>query len=243
MRRVSFGLILVLGAASSVELHAQQTTPPVPPRRQATVRCKVAPGPVLRDCRLLAPADLAPAKQASLIEFQESLPACVIGSAVVGAEIERTFGFADSPRLLDPALKNPQVITNPDWRERPSPALIASVYPLHARAAKISGHVQIKCTVSAAGAAENCQVISEDPAGEHSVRPLCAHRWHLNSSREPGTAYQRVALSLSCRWILPGDLDLEFHLEACWVHSQPSTGFRRGRFSKSAFLGERARTG
>ena len=115
---------------------------------------------------MLTPLDLAPLKQASLIESQESLPPCVIGSAVVGSEIERTFGFLDGPHLLDPPLKNTQVITNPDWRERSSPALIASVYPLHARAAKISGHVQIKCTVSAMGAAENCQVISENPAGE-----------------------------------------------------------------------------
>lgn len=63
----------------------------------------------------------------------------------------------------EPALGQPQVITNPDWLERPSQDMLADHYPKLAAALEIAGLAQISCEVTDKGRLEKCKVDSEGP--------------------------------------------------------------------------------
>jgi TonB family protein len=56
--------------------------------------------------------------------------------------------------------------SDPVWAQAPDRTDWAKAYPTHAAQASISGAVQMRCSASAAGALQNCTVISEAPTGE-----------------------------------------------------------------------------
>lgn len=63
------------------------------------------------------------------------------------------------------ANSQPHVITNPDWRTRPTGEALARFYPDRAQRANIDGYATISCTVTAAGRLSPCRVVSEGPEG------------------------------------------------------------------------------
>lgn len=58
------------------------------------------------------------------------------------------------------------VITNPDWRRRPSGDDLLAVFPRTALSHGRNGRATITCTVTVDGALSGCFVVSEAPAGE-----------------------------------------------------------------------------
>ncbi len=56
--------------------------------------------------------------------------------------------------------------SGPIWAQAPDRTDWAKAYPAHAAQAGISGAVQMRCSASAAGALQNCAVISEAPTNE-----------------------------------------------------------------------------
>lgn len=54
----------------------------------------------------------------------------------------------------------------PVWEKAPDRGDWAKAYPTHAAQAGIAGAVQMRCSASAAGALQNCAVISETPTGQ-----------------------------------------------------------------------------
>ena len=56
--------------------------------------------------------------------------------------------------------------SDPVWAQAPDRTDWAKAYPTHAAQAGISGAVQMRCSASAAGALQNCAVVSEAPTGE-----------------------------------------------------------------------------
>ncbi len=57
------------------------------------------------------------------------------------------------------------LITNPDWRSRPSGADLARWYPSEAARNGVTGHAVIECRVAVSGRLEDCVAVSESPEG------------------------------------------------------------------------------
>jgi len=57
------------------------------------------------------------------------------------------------------------VVTNPDWSVKPSAADLLRFYPDRAQRYNVGGQARILCHVTAEGALDRCQVISETPTG------------------------------------------------------------------------------
>jgi len=60
----------------------------------------------------------------------------------------------------------PTLIQNPDWISRPTALQMTRYYPQGAMEQDIGGKVVLNCSVTAAGAMANCQVLSETPASQ-----------------------------------------------------------------------------
>jgi TonB family protein len=60
----------------------------------------------------------------------------------------------------------PSVITNPDWRRRPSAQDMAMYFPRSAAARGVPGLATIRCRITAAGSLADCEVTDEAPVGE-----------------------------------------------------------------------------
>ena len=60
----------------------------------------------------------------------------------------------------------PTLIQNPDWVSRPTALQMTRYYPQGAMEQDVGGKVVLNCSVTAAGAMANCQVLSETPAGQ-----------------------------------------------------------------------------
>lgn len=60
----------------------------------------------------------------------------------------------------------PAVIRNPDWIAKPSADQMERVFPRRPLENGISGRVELRCTVTIAGALTGCSVASETPAGQ-----------------------------------------------------------------------------
>ena len=77
---------------------------------------------------------------------------------------------ADKPAAPTPASPRPTlplegVVTAPRWLEKPNGDTMSRFYPLIARPLSLTGNVRMHCVVSALGLLENCQALSETPAG------------------------------------------------------------------------------
>jgi len=57
------------------------------------------------------------------------------------------------------------VITNPDWREKPTPEEMGNYFPQVALLLGLSGRSVMVCSVSALGVVENCKITAESPVG------------------------------------------------------------------------------
>ncbi len=55
---------------------------------------------------------------------------------------------------------------NPGWVSRPTALQMTRYYPQGAMEQDVGGKVVLNCSVTAAGAMANCQVLSETPAGQ-----------------------------------------------------------------------------
>lgn len=69
--------------------------------------------------------------------------------------------FTDASGAFAP----PEFITQPRWRERPTPTEVLRAYPQAARATGQAGNVVIDCKVEARGKLLDCKMHEEDPAG------------------------------------------------------------------------------
>ncbi|WP_293350282.1 TonB family protein [Phenylobacterium sp.] len=69
--------------------------------------------------------------------------------------------FTDASGAFAP----PEFITQPRWRERPTPTEIFRAYPEMARAKGLAGNAVIDCKVEARGKLADCKTHEEDPAG------------------------------------------------------------------------------
>jgi protein TonB len=58
------------------------------------------------------------------------------------------------------------VITNPDWLSKPDADSMAQYYPDRAQRLGVSGRAAITCTVTERGTLSECDVSSEEPAGQ-----------------------------------------------------------------------------
>jgi TonB family protein len=67
--------------------------------------------------------------------------------------------------LGHPVYARPTIITNPDWRRRPTTEEFMRFYPEGAARASVAGHVDLRCLVAASGHLTNCAVESEAPPG------------------------------------------------------------------------------
>jgi protein TonB len=56
-------------------------------------------------------------------------------------------------------------VTKPDWVEKPSASDLSRYYPEAAQRRGMGGRVKMSCTVAIGGTLEDCEVLSEYPAG------------------------------------------------------------------------------
>lgn len=59
----------------------------------------------------------------------------------------------------------PRVVSNPDWDARPTGEMLATAYPEAPMSLRIEGRATVRCDVSDLGVLENCEQLSETPAG------------------------------------------------------------------------------
>lgn len=124
---------------------------------------------------------------------------------LVGATCKLRPGEAVDPRIVEaegegarPAPQPgaaPDVLTNPDWVQRPGGDTMARVYPDRAQRTGVSGRAVIDCTVAASGHLEACKVIDESPAefgfgaaaikasGSFRMRPLTRNGVPVSGAR------------------------------------------------------------
>lgn len=153
--------LALLAVAQGVALADPAQGPPI---QTIMFRCHVAPGPRLTNCTATAPSEFDPRKIDNMGKMLEDFPSCMISNLDVGSDVDRPFRFVDGPSLLVP-YSHRSIITNPDWAEKPSGALLASVYPPVAAAQHLSGHAVVGCMVNADGSTRDCTVVSEAPPG------------------------------------------------------------------------------
>lgn len=77
--------------------------------------------------------------------------------------VERRIETPEPPRAPPPEPPRPSVITNPDWRRRPSGEDLARYYPDRAARMEVEGSATISCSVTARGTLESCSIVSETP--------------------------------------------------------------------------------
>lgn len=63
-----------------------------------------------------------------------------------------------------PAPPRASVISRPDWSRKPNGDDMARYYPDRAQRLEIEGKATIRCTVTAKGLLQGCEVLSESPA-------------------------------------------------------------------------------
>jgi len=78
--------------------------------------------------------------------------------------------YEERPPLLPPLLlvgsRQPTTIVNPDWEQKPSGNEAAQYYPELAQRTGIEGRATVSCLVQADGSLNDCELVSEEPAGQ-----------------------------------------------------------------------------
>jgi len=93
-----------------------------------------------------------------------ALAACVLPNTALAVERTKPAPPPGAVAALD-GVPAPGVITNPDWKSRPSAEDVSLFFPPLATLLRIEGRAVISCAVSVVGALRGCTVISETPAG------------------------------------------------------------------------------
>lgn len=91
----------------------------------------------------------------------------ILAEPVVDPEPSKPFVLADALTQARPTMVEPptllHVIGNPTWLRKPSGEEMARYYPDSAARRGISGLATLSCSVTAAGAVRDCQVVGETP--------------------------------------------------------------------------------
>jgi len=165
-------------ARTALERLVETPPPAVTPRPQPvelTQPDAAAPAPVAEPAAAVLPIGERPGRQAGgrpprVLVFVALAALAVV--AVLALWLLRPSTPPQTPTTLPatthaatPTPPTSHVITHPDWTRLPTSEEMADFYPEAAQRAGISGRVTLSCTVSAAGAVQNCAVASETPSG------------------------------------------------------------------------------
>lgn len=97
---------------------------------------------------------------------------------------------------------NNALITNPDWRSRPSGADLARWYPPEAARNGVTGHAVIECRVAVSGRVEDCIVLSESPEGMGfgAATIGISSAFRMTPMRVNGQPYGETLIRLPMNW-------------------------------------------
>jgi TonB family protein len=94
--------------------------------------------------------------------------------------------------------------TTPAWAEAPSIADIAAAYPPKARAAKVSGHVELTCEIGRDGHPRDCDPLQEKPFG-YAFGAAARKLAEKLKAADPAMVGQNVFVPVSFdAWVLGG---------------------------------------
>lgn len=169
----------------------------------ATIRCTVTEDRRLRFCATLSetPRGFGFAKAARDLSGEFELVPPSDEADLRGVETQYMVTFV--PEMLDPEKR---VIGKPQWTQLPSAGALANGYPAEARAQGISGaRVLMNCVVGAGGAVQDCQVVSEAPAGLGFAQAAVAMASHFRLSlwTDEGLPTVGGRITLPTRYELP----------------------------------------
>ena len=107
------------------------------------------------------------------------------------------------------AAKPGDVVTQPDWVERPTPDQLRTVYPKKALTKGVGGNATIECEVALDGLLRKCAVVTEDPPGMDFGVAAIALAPQLRF--KPATVNGAAVLSkvdIPIHWSSPGVVDM-----------------------------------
>lgn len=97
------------------------------------------------------------------------------------------------------------VVTNPDWRRRPTGEDIARVFPKAAEAQRREGRATMSCGVSEEGVLVGCAVIDEDPKGAEFGEAVLsvAHLFRMRPMTRDGVPVEGGTVRIPFSFRLP----------------------------------------
>lgn len=131
----------------------------------AVIKCLVTAQGALERCEVLGEKPEGSGFGGSALLLAPAFrmrPMMVDGKAVGGAEVRVPFNFGP----VDPAIlgSSMRVLSFPPWLTTPTPAQVAAAYPANAAALE-SGHVGMRCKLTAEGRLKACEILDSGSAG------------------------------------------------------------------------------
>lgn len=97
------------------------------------------------------------------------------------------------------------VVTQPDWVRRPDAEALTRAYPKRASDDGVEGRALIHCKVTAAGALDPCQVVSESPPGYGfgAAAVRMSHDFKMRPATIDGAPVAGGVVNIPIRFVLP----------------------------------------
>lgn len=169
----------------------------------ATIKCQLTDTGGLRRCTTISESPRGYGFAKSARDLADRFQLAPVSEEVDLAGVETQYRVVFDPAMLDAARR---VIGRPDWRSLPSPGDVGGGYPRKAVDDGVSSaRVSMDCLVGAGGQVENCEVVSETPAGYgfgDAARALAPH-FRLSVWTEEGLPTMGGRVTIPLRYEAP----------------------------------------